>query len=118
MRAVARDFVAQAAYAAGVSYDAGAVWDAFGMWVPSEDPVQAAAEVVELFGGCSPAAPVVVEVLWKHWQADAPTWWRTKVMQVEPDPGRPWLRVGWADPATSTMVLSDVAALRRCPDVL
>jgi len=118
MRALARAFVGQAAHAAGVAYDAGAVWDAFGMWVPAEDPVQAAAEVVELFGRCSPDAPVVVEVLWKHSRADAPAWWRTQVMQVEPDPRRPWLRVGWADPATSMMALTDVAAFRRCPDIL
>jgi len=79
-----------------------------------------------LFDGCGPDVWAVVEVLWKHRQADAPAWWRTRVMEVEPDPGRPRLRVGWgraagwdgADPATSMMEPADVADFRACPDVL
>ncbi len=118
MRAVATAFVRQAADAAGVEWSARSLWAEFGIWVPAGEPEQAAAQLVDLFGGCSPDAPVVVEVLWKHWQADAPTWWRTKVMEVESDPARPWMRVWWADPATSMMELTDVAAVRQCPDVL
>ncbi|MGW3606340.1 hypothetical protein [Micromonospora sp. NPDC005161] len=94
------------------------MWAEFGLWVPAEEPDRAAEELVDLFGDCTPDAPAVVAVLWKHWSASAPAWWRTQVMEIEPDSKEPWMRVFFVDPATCLVRLTDVAAVRRCTDEL
>jgi hypothetical protein len=111
LRHVASTFLRHVAESSGEEYTGSWAWNSVGMWIPPEDPHDAADEADELFGDCTADDPMTVEVLWKHWHDAAPAWYRVQIAEAHLDSRRPWLRGMWANPETGMMVLSDIAAV-------
>ncbi|MGW5385469.1 hypothetical protein [Nocardia sp. NPDC003963] len=112
LRDAARQYLHTVARSRGEEYGVEWAWNSFGLWTPPEEASTRFEEMQWIFGDCSPEDPVTVEILWKSRHDATPAWYRMYIVETLPDRPRPAMRGFWANPATDSVELDDVVAVR------